>query len=39
MGLPPAEWLVLETDGSSDAVPAKSVLIGSVTPTLEDARG
>jgi hypothetical protein len=35
MGLPPAEWLVLETDGNSDAVPAKSVLIGSATPTLE----
>jgi hypothetical protein len=35
MGLPPAEWLIFETDGSSDAVPAKSVLIGSATPTLE----
>jgi hypothetical protein len=35
MGLPPAERLILETDGSSDAVPAKSALIGSVTPTLE----
>jgi hypothetical protein len=35
MGLPPADWLVLEPDGSSDAAAAKSVLIGSATPTLE----